>query len=441
MPVWLNLLLTAIILLLQLYLGLLLFDLKRPFYKLILIAIVAAVTNNAVEFWVGVYSSVKVIIPVIVLFCLYAYLAKTNILKSALAIIMGGNIIYFIDSITSLLFYNLLKVLPIEIFNDLLLSITGVIIMVSLCLGIIALITIRDWKLYNLSQLADNESKEYKTILITMLVLMAMPTSVYCFIVFLMDYTLSFPVDNIVIILNIANALFMAYFFGLCFLLKRAEQAMNKILKSKLDSSTIAFMQHFLDAKPDVKIDYTKLRKKICLIKNPQLRLFYQTEYTLAQERKIDFVTDFADCSGLDAYVDDTFIRMLKALYENAFEAVEAAEFKEIYSEITKDDDGGTTIIIKNNGDILPSGHHNKPFEVGYTTKSGVDRGYGLYRVKKLIDYYQGSIDLRGSDGYTQVTIKLPFKEYYPSIKEYYPPIKEYYPPSQPIRPTLKVIK
>ena len=118
---------------------------------------------------------------------------------------------------------------------------------------------------------------------------------------------------------------------------------------------------------------------------------------------------------------------MLKALYENAFEAVESAEFKEIYSEITKDEDGGTTIFIKNNGDILPCGQQNKPFELGYTTKSGVDRGHGLYRVKKLIVYYQGSIDLRGSDGYTQVTIKLPFKESYP--------------PVQSIRSALRVIR
>lgn len=427
MPVWLNLLLTTIILLLQLYLGLLLFDLKRPFYKLILIAIIAAVTNNALEFLFGVYSPIKIIAPVIVLFCLYSYLAKTNILKSALAIIMGGNIIYFLDGITNLLFYNLLKVLPIELFNDFLLNITAVIIMVSQGLGIIALIKIRDWKLYNLSQLADNENKEYKTILITMLVLVGMPTLVYCFVCFLVGYTLSFPAGNIFIILDISTILFMAYFFGLCFLLKRAEKALQKILKNKLDSSTIAFIQHFLDSKPDVNIDYTKLKRKFYLIKNPQLRLFYQTEYALARERKVDFVTDFADCSGLDAYVDDTFIRMLKALYENAFEAVESAEFKEIYSEISKDDDGSTTIIIKNNGDILPSGHQNKPFEIAYTTKSGVDRGHGLYRVKKLIDYYQGSIDLRGSDGYTQVTIKLPFKEYYS--------------PGQPIKSTLRIVR
>lgn len=417
MPVWLNLLLTVPTLLFQLYLGLLLFDLKRPFHKLILIAIIAAIANNALEYLSGVYSPIKIIVPVVVLFCLYSLFSKINILKSALAIIMGGNIIYLIDSMTLLIFYNLLKILPLEILNDSLISLIGVLIMVSLGLGFVILIKTHNWNFYNLSRLADNESKENKTILITMLALVGMPTLVYCFIVFLMGYTTLFPDENILIILNIANALFMVYFFGLCFLLKRTDQALQKILKSKLDSSTIAFIQHFLDTKPDAKIDYIKFKSNIFMITNPQLRLFYQTEYALAQERNVDFVTNFADCSGLNAYIDDTFIRMLKELYENAFEAVESAEFKEIYNEITKDDDGGTTIIIKNNGDILPSGHNNKPFEISYTTKSGVDRGYGLCRVKKLIDYYQGSIDLRGSDGYTQVTIKLPFKEDYPSVQ------------------------
>ena len=171
MPVWLNLLLTAPTLLLQLYLGLLLFDLKRPFLKLIVIAMIAAATNNALELLLGAFSPIKIIVAAIALFCLYAYLTKTNILKSALAIIMGGNIIYFIDSITLFLFYNLIKILPMEIVNDSLISIIGVLFMVSLGLGVITLIKTHNWKLYSLSQLADNENKEYKTILITMLVL------------------------------------------------------------------------------------------------------------------------------------------------------------------------------------------------------------------------------------------------------------------------------
>lgn len=221
MPIWLNLLLTTAILLLQIYLGLLLFDLKRPFLKLILIAMIAAIANNAMEFWFGLYSPIKIIVPVIILICLYAYFAKTNILKSALAIIMGGNIIYFIDSITMLLFINLLKILPMELFNDSLLNIIAVIIFISQGLVVIVLIKTRNWKLSNLSQLADKGSKAYKT---TMLLLMAMPSIVYCFICFLTDYTLSFPANNISIILNIANALFLAYFFGLFIFLQRTEQ-------------------------------------------------------------------------------------------------------------------------------------------------------------------------------------------------------------------------
>jgi len=121
---------------------------------------------------------------------------------------------------------------------------------------------------------------------------------------------------------------------------------------------------------------------------------------------------------------------MLKSLYENAFEAVGSAEFKEIYSEIAKDDDGGFTLIIKNNGDVLPKGFQKQPFELGYTTKKAPNRGYGLHMVKKLIDHYQGSIDLRGSDGYTQVTIKLPFKETYMPTE-----------PEEPKRPLLQVVK
>ena len=61
---------------------------------------------------------------------------------------------------------------------------------------------------------------------------------------------------------------------------------------------------------------------------------------------------------------------MLERLYENAFEAVGSAEFKEIYSEIVKDDDGGFTLIIKNNGDVLPKGGQKQPFELAILQKT-----------------------------------------------------------------------
>jgi PAS domain S-box-containing protein len=234
MPVWINWLLTAPILLLTIYFGLLLFDLKRPFYKLILIAMIAAATNNALEFVFGVFSPIKIIVPIIVLFCLYSYLAKVNILKSALSIIMGGNILFFIDSITTLIFYNIIKILPMEVINDSLLSAIGVLIMVSLGLGVIALIKKYDLNLHSLSELANNRSKVYK---ITLILLMCMPSFVYCFIVFLMGYTQSIPIDNILIILNLAIALYMAYFFSFFTLLKRTEQEREEKYRAVVENT------------------------------------------------------------------------------------------------------------------------------------------------------------------------------------------------------------
>lgn len=113
-------------------------------------------------------------------------------------------------------------------------------------------------------------------------------------------------------------------------------------------------------------------------IQIPQLQCFYQSKYVFAQARKIDFNLHYGDISGLEAYVDEDFIDMLEHLYKNAFEGVRPAEFKEIYTEIAKDD-SGFILIIKNNGIILPSNHQSQLFELGYTTKSSPNRGYGLY--------------------------------------------------------------
>ena len=428
LPIWLDILLTLPSYMLLLSLGSLLLNLRIRFHYWFLIAIFASAVNIDLEQWLG-QSLIKVIVPVLIMIGLFSCFSKTNLYKSAIAVIVGYNAYFFIESIALLFSYNLFKVLPEAYLNDIVISIFTVLFMVSLGLGIIVLIKILNWKFFNLAQMADG-SRENKPILKALLLFAGIPFLIYCFIAWLTFYLAGFPEVNIVLILSVINAIFLIYIFLSALALKKADDALEKIYKHKADRSVMTLLRQLFETRFEVKGEYVRQITPADSIPIPQLCLFFQIQYALARERKVDLVLHTSDLSGLEAYVDDAFIRMLERLFENAFEAVESAEFKEIYSEIAKDDDGGFTIIIKNNGDILPNGFQKHPFELGYTTKNDPDRGYGLYTVKKLIDHYQGSIDLRGSDGYTQVTIKLPFKETYKRTA-----------PEQPTRPLLRIIK
>ena len=435
--------------LLALSLGSLILNLKIRFHHWIIIGLITSAVNVGLEQWLG-SSLIKVIVPVFIMIGLFSCLLKTNLHKSAIAVIMGYTVYAFIESIALLISYNLFQIYFEEYLGGILVNIIIILFMVLLGLGIIALIKKFHWQLYNLGQIAD-DSRENRPILTALLFLVGIPFLIYCLILWLMTYLaglmaylaeltegniehiiadISKIIANVVLILNISNAVFLVYFFATCFAMKRFDNTLAKTYKYRADRSVMSLLRQFFAIKFEAKEAYVKQKTPADTIPIPQLNLFFHIQYALARERQVDFVLQASDLSGLEAYVDDAFIRMLERLFENAFEAVEPAEFKEIYCEIAKDDDGGFTLIIKNNGDVLPKGGQKQPFELGYTTKNAPDRGYGLYAVKKLLDHYQGSIDLRGSDGYTQVTIKLPFKETYMPAG-----------PEQPKKPLLRIVK
>ena len=168
---WLNLLLTIPLYLMMLSLGLLILNLKIRYNYLALIVILVSIINIGLEYWFG-NSLIKVIIPIVMMIYLYSYLSKVNILKSSIAIIMGVNVYFFIESITTLILYNLLKICPEEYLNSLLVNVFGVLFMLLFGVGIIALIKTFNWQLFNLGTIAEN-SRQNKSILTTVLFVIA----------------------------------------------------------------------------------------------------------------------------------------------------------------------------------------------------------------------------------------------------------------------------
>ena len=70
-----------------------------------------------------------------------------------------------------------------------------------------------------------------------------------------------------------------------------------------------------------------------------------------------------------------------------------------------------TSRSIANNGPAIPEEIHEKIFQPNFTTKKlGLDfgLGLGLSIVRRLVDSYNGTIELTSTDGETTFSINLP---------------------------------
>jgi two-component system sensor histidine kinase AgrC len=62
---------------------------------------------------------------------------------------------------------------------------------------------------------------------------------------------------------------------------------------------------------------------------------------------------------------------------------------------------------IGNNGKRIELKDIGKIFDKGYTTKAGDGHGYGLYNVKRIVERYNGRIQLSFENNYTIFRIML----------------------------------
>lgn len=107
-------------------------------------------------------------------------------------------------------------------------------------------------------------------------------------------------------------------------------------------------------------------------------------------------------------FKDFELSELLNNLLDNAFEAVLNSEgkFKKVFLNIGHLEND-CIIEIGNTGERLEFNDIGKIFNAGYSTKGGENRGYGLYNVKKIVDSYDGRIQLSFENNFTVFSIKL----------------------------------
>lgn len=138
-------------------------------------------------------------------------------------------------------------------------------------------------------------------------------------------------------------------------------------------------------------------------------------KYARAQELKVDLIIN-KESTLRDIPTDfqrEKLITILGNLLDNSFEAVLQSSIpkKEVHLFMT---DLGSDLIfeIEDTGIGIPDDQLDLIFKKGFSTKSGIDRGFGMHLVKKALTYLNGYITISKSQmGGVAFLVVIPKKE------------------------------
>ncbi|WP_249872687.1 DcuS/MalK family sensor histidine kinase [Oceanobacillus saliphilus] len=133
-------------------------------------------------------------------------------------------------------------------------------------------------------------------------------------------------------------------------------------------------------------------------IKHPVFAGFLLGKMSKARELGITFSIDGQ--TSLTNEVNDSNIHELititGSIIENAFEAVQLSDIKEVSFLIYPQDDT-INIEVNDTGLGIPDNLLNKIFEKGFSTK-GTNRGYGLFLLKQAVEKFHGELEIESGN-------------------------------------------
>lgn len=129
----------------------------------------------------------------------------------------------------------------------------------------------------------------------------------------------------------------------------------------------------------------------------------------IAKAENINFIYNI-DCSLNNIPLQNYELsEILNNLLDNSFKAVK----NEVYQNRTvklKIDSSTTDYLIEteNNGLVLEANKVDKIFNKGFTTNNNSNHGYGLYNVKKIVESYNGRIQVNIDDRWLKISLYVP---------------------------------
>ncbi|CRH97046.1 Signal transduction histidine kinase%2C core [Streptococcus pneumoniae] len=136
-------------------------------------------------------------------------------------------------------------------------------------------------------------------------------------------------------------------------------------------------------------------------IQNPWLGGILIGFYNRARELKIDFMLDReSGLEKLSPHIESNYVvSILGNLITNAFEAIEKNEENDKKVRMFVTDIGEEILIeVEDSGQGIHDEIITSIFYKGFSTKEGGERGYGLAKVKELVEDLNGSIAIEKGD-------------------------------------------
>ncbi|WP_157677424.1 sensor histidine kinase [Dehalobacterium formicoaceticum] len=140
---------------------------------------------------------------------------------------------------------------------------------------------------------------------------------------------------------------------------------------------------------------------------NPALTALLNSKYKVAELKQIKF--DFSIKCNINEIILPPWdlCSIIGNILDNAFEAVLEKENNRNVGLEIKFENNNYVIYVINNGPKIPKSIQKSIFQPGNTTKGSEGRGYGLFIVKKLVDEYNGEIQVL-SEEKTVFIVSLP---------------------------------
>ncbi|MBU3142974.1 sensor histidine kinase [Clostridium sp. CF012] len=108
---------------------------------------------------------------------------------------------------------------------------------------------------------------------------------------------------------------------------------------------------------------------------------------------------------------------VLNNLLDNAFDAIKNSNNDKIVILNILTEGSSNIVEVKNSGITIKPNNIRNIFDIGFSTKEGKNRGYGLYNIKRIVEKTGSDLQLFFEDNYT--VFKISFKQ--PSMGSRFP--------------------
>ncbi|SCJ59755.1 Sensor protein CitS [uncultured Clostridium sp.] len=148
---------------------------------------------------------------------------------------------------------------------------------------------------------------------------------------------------------------------------------------------------------------------KIARIDNTIIKAILFSKVKLAEGYEVQFKYNI-ESSLENISLDNSELTVLLAnLLNNAIESSGLCKEKYVELDIYEEDDE-YIIYVKNSIEDLEKEAIKRMFKEGYSTK-GINRGYGLFNIKSILDKHKGNIYFNIKDDYIEFNIELPIEK------------------------------